>query len=140
MAVAAQKLIALLNSHVQGDQEQFLSIALQVAAGEARSGRQKNADELRRFDEVVIYEMPDDKVIRRVVVRYIGSFRPKKIEWSKLIPAAEALSHAEIAQAVDEVTKDAILDRVPTVTTSQLIASLKERQDAKHAIHGSTEG
>ena len=44
----AQQIIALLNSHVQGDQEQFL-IALQVAAGEARSGRKDTADQLRRL-------------------------------------------------------------------------------------------
>ena len=45
----AQQIIALLNSHVQGDQEQFLSIALQVAAGEARAGRRDTADQLRRL-------------------------------------------------------------------------------------------
>src|SRR5262245_51803296 len=45
----AQQIIALLNSHVQGDQEQFLSIALQVAAGEARSGRKEAAEQLRRL-------------------------------------------------------------------------------------------
>lgn len=45
----AQQIIALLNSHAQGDQEQFLSIALQVAAGEARSGRKDTADQLRRL-------------------------------------------------------------------------------------------
>ena len=45
----AQQIIALLNSHVQGDQEQFLSIALQVAAGEARSGRKETAEQLRRL-------------------------------------------------------------------------------------------
>ena len=46
---SAQQIIALLNSHVQGDQEQFLSIALQVAAGEARAGRRDTADQLRRL-------------------------------------------------------------------------------------------
>ena len=56
MAITANKLIALLNSHVQGDQEQFLSIALQVAAGEARSGRQKTANELRRLVQVARYK------------------------------------------------------------------------------------
>ena len=45
----AQQIIALLNSHVQGDQEQFLSIALQVAAGEARSGRKDTAERLRKL-------------------------------------------------------------------------------------------
>ena len=45
----AKQIIALLSSHVQGDQEQFLSIALQVAAEEARRGRAEVAEELRRL-------------------------------------------------------------------------------------------
>jgi SpoVK/Ycf46/Vps4 family AAA+-type ATPase len=45
----ARQIIALLSSHNQGDEEQFLSIALQVAANEARCGRRQVADELRRL-------------------------------------------------------------------------------------------
>src|SRR5262249_50294343 len=45
----AQQIIALLSSHVRGDQEQVLSIALQVAAVEARSGRKDTADQLRKL-------------------------------------------------------------------------------------------
>jgi AAA+ superfamily predicted ATPase len=44
-----RQIIALLSSHNQGDEEQFLSIALQVAASEARRGRKEVADELRRL-------------------------------------------------------------------------------------------
>ena len=47
----ARQIIALLSSHNQGDVEQFLSIALQVAASEARRGRKEVADELRRLVE-----------------------------------------------------------------------------------------
>jgi len=39
----------MLSSHNQGDQEQFLSIALQVAAAEALRGRKQVADELRQL-------------------------------------------------------------------------------------------
>jgi SpoVK/Ycf46/Vps4 family AAA+-type ATPase len=45
----ARQIIALLSSHNQGDEEQFLSIALQVAANEARRGRKDVADELHRL-------------------------------------------------------------------------------------------
>jgi len=45
----ARQIIALLSSHVQGDEEQFLSIALQVAANEARRGRKEVAEELRQL-------------------------------------------------------------------------------------------
>src|SRR3954454_15721412 len=47
----ARQIIALLSSHNQGDEEQFLSIALQVAANEARRGRREVADELKRLVE-----------------------------------------------------------------------------------------
>ncbi len=43
----ARQIIALLSSHNQGDEDQFLSIALQVAANEARRGRNEVAEELR---------------------------------------------------------------------------------------------
>ncbi|WP_183253851.1 AAA family ATPase [Brevundimonas basaltis] len=45
----ARQIVALLNSHVQGEEEQFLSIALQVAAAESRRGRKEVADELKRL-------------------------------------------------------------------------------------------
>ena len=43
----ARQIIALMASHNEGNEEQFLSIALQVAANEARRGRHAIADELR---------------------------------------------------------------------------------------------
>jgi SpoVK/Ycf46/Vps4 family AAA+-type ATPase len=48
MPLAAKQLLALLNSHIAGDEEQFLSIALQVAAQEAREGRLEEAEKLKR--------------------------------------------------------------------------------------------
>ncbi len=43
----ANQLIALLKSHIEGDDEQFYSIAMQLAAHEARIGHGKLAEELR---------------------------------------------------------------------------------------------
>ncbi|WP_018391629.1 AAA family ATPase [Ancylobacter sp. FA202] len=45
----AQQLISLLKSHVEGDDEQFLTIALQAAASEARRGHGKVALQLREL-------------------------------------------------------------------------------------------
>lgn len=44
---AAKHLIALLRSHIAGDDDQFLTVALQVAAHEARQGHGKLAVQLR---------------------------------------------------------------------------------------------
>jgi SpoVK/Ycf46/Vps4 family AAA+-type ATPase len=47
--MSTKHLFALLNSHLEGDQEQFLSIALQVAAQEARQGHTEEAERLKRL-------------------------------------------------------------------------------------------
>jgi SpoVK/Ycf46/Vps4 family AAA+-type ATPase len=47
--MSTKHLLALLNSHIEGDEDQFLSIALQVAAQEARQGRADEAEKLKRL-------------------------------------------------------------------------------------------
>jgi len=44
---ASKHLIALLKSHIEGDDDQFLSVAMQVAAHEARVGHGKLAQQLK---------------------------------------------------------------------------------------------
>lgn len=44
---AAKHLLALLRSHIEGDDEQFLSVAMQVAAHEARQGHGRLAQQLK---------------------------------------------------------------------------------------------
>jgi SpoVK/Ycf46/Vps4 family AAA+-type ATPase len=47
--MSTKQLVALLNSHIEGDEEQFLSIALQIAAQEARQGHVDDAEKLKRL-------------------------------------------------------------------------------------------
>lgn len=47
--MSTKQIVALLSSHVEGDEEQFLSIALQVAAQEARHGNVEEAERLKRL-------------------------------------------------------------------------------------------
>lgn len=47
--MSTKHVLALLNSHIDGDEEQFLSIALQVAAQEVRQGRTEEAEKLKRL-------------------------------------------------------------------------------------------
>lgn len=44
---SAQQIKALLKSHIDGDDEHFLAVAMQVAANEAKAGHGKLAEELR---------------------------------------------------------------------------------------------
>src|SRR5580700_6594581 len=45
----ARYIVALLRSHVDGDEDRFLSVATQLAAHEARQGHGKLAQELREL-------------------------------------------------------------------------------------------
>lgn len=47
--MSAKQFIALLNSHVAGNEDQFLTIALQIAAQEARQGNTADAEKLKQL-------------------------------------------------------------------------------------------
>lgn len=47
--MSTKQILALLNSHIDGDEDQLLSIALQIAAQEARQGRPDEAEKLKRL-------------------------------------------------------------------------------------------
>lgn len=47
--MSAKQIVALLNSHLQGDEELFLSIALQAAAQAARTGSREDAETMKRL-------------------------------------------------------------------------------------------
>jgi hypothetical protein len=80
--------------------------------------------------------MPDRKAAETVIERHLGLFRPKQVLWSQVLPACEGLSHAEIARAVDDVIKRAILADKQVVFSDELIAALDERRAAKRVLSG----
>lgn len=47
--MSIKQILALLNSHIDGDEDQFLSITLQIAAQEARQGHRDDAEKLKRL-------------------------------------------------------------------------------------------
>lgn len=47
--MSTKQILALLSSHIDGDEDQLLSIALQIAAQEVRQGRLEDADKLKRL-------------------------------------------------------------------------------------------
>jgi SpoVK/Ycf46/Vps4 family AAA+-type ATPase len=47
--MSTQHVLALLNSHIEGDDDQFLSVALQIAAQQARDGKHEDAEKLKQL-------------------------------------------------------------------------------------------
>ena len=93
----------------------------------------------RRFDDVIVYDMPDDKAARQVIERHLGTFRPKQVAWAKILPAAAGLSHAELARGVDDVIKRAIMVGGTIAKSDAIAAALSRRQEAKLALSGKRE-
>lgn len=83
LMATARQIIALLSSHNQGDEEQFLSIALQVAASESRRGRQEVADELKRLVDAARTQNHKPRVV------------PKRAGYDVAIPIAKPRGELE---------------------------------------------
>lgn len=108
----ARQIVALVSSLNQGDEEQFFSIALQVAAAEAKRGRISVANELREL----VNQGRDRKRIER-----ISKASDSVIPITKPRGELQQLLHAITPQArlADVFLKDEAKDRLRDVVTQQ---------------------
>jgi len=95
---------------------------------------------IRRFDSVLVFQMPSDKEIKRVLQNNLRPFKTGRLAWKGLIDAARGLSQAELAKASEGAVKAAILDEQGTITTDQLLRRLKERHDMQKAFSNAESG
>ncbi len=83
----------------------------------------------RRFDDVIKYQLPDDKIIRELIKSHLITFEIGWKDWSKIIDQANGLAQAEIVRATDEAAKQAILSNTQKVSEESLILAIMERKD-----------
>ncbi len=81
----------------------------------------------RRFDDVIHYEIPDEKSRRNLIENVLGSFKGD-MEWEPIQEVAAGLSHAEIDHACRDAIKDAILTDQEKVHSGPLVRMLNERK------------
>lgn len=85
---------------------------------------------LRRFDEVIHFEVPDPITVRRLVERRIAKDPIEDgIDWRSIIAAAKAVGHADIVAAVDRVRKAAALDE-RAIGRTEIAEALRARTAA----------
>lgn len=119
----------VLNSFLQFMEEPSTTDSLLVAA--------TNHPELldtalqRRFDEVLLFELPSEKQVREVIKFNLKPLKYPKIAWKPVVKAAAGLSQSEIARAAGEAVKSAILSECASVSTSDLVNQLEARQSMK---------
>ena len=116
----------ILNSFFQFI-EQDASESIIIAA----TNNQKLLDQalFRRFDDVLHYELPTEREIRRLFEKQIVPFDKNFVVTSKLISKATSLSQAEIIRVCEDAIKNAILSNL-AITEDGLISLINERMSA----------
>lgn len=89
----------------------------------------------RRFDEIVEYDLPNEKEIVSIAKKLLRSVKAPRIAWVKFSKAALGLSQAEISIVIDEVIKRSIIDNIENIKTEQLIKSVSNRRIIKKALN-----
>ena len=84
----------------------------------------------RRFDDVLYYDLPDQKSRERLIANLLGTFRSNRFPLNKAAKAAERLSHSEIDYACRDAIKLAILNNKKHTTFELFKKLLKERHAA----------
>ena len=83
----------------------------------------------RRFDMVIVYELPDAKQAAAVMKARLGPLG-KGLRWPGLVKAAAGLSHADLVKATEAAAKQAIMSGSAQVTGTDLRAALETRRMA----------
>lgn len=119
----------VLNSFLQFMEEPSATDSVLVAATNHPSLLDRAL--LRRFDEVLQFEMPTPDEVRAIIKAHLAPVKYPKLVWKTIETAAEGLSQAEIVHAAEEVVKEAILAERGQVSTADLIRQLNKRQSMK---------
>ena len=119
----------VLNSFLQFMEEPSATDSVLVAATNHPSLLDRAL--LRRFDEVLQFEMPTPDEVRAIIKAHLAPMKYPKLVWKTIETAAEGLSQAEIVHAAEEGVKEAILAERGQVSTADLIRQLNKRQSMK---------
>jgi SpoVK/Ycf46/Vps4 family AAA+-type ATPase len=83
----------------------------------------------RRFDDVIKYILPDQKMIQELIQVRLTTFDIGWNDWSEITDKANGLTQAEIVRATDEAAKKAVLLDTLTISCESLISAILERKE-----------
>ena len=81
----------------------------------------------RRFDSVIEYCLPSEKVAKEVMRFRLELLDTSRIDWNQAAVSAKGLSHSDLSRACEHAAKNAILQRHTYVDTTELVEALAER-------------
>lgn len=85
----------------------------------------------RRFDDVVLYHLPDEKEKMAILKNRLSLFK-NKIDFNQLLPHINGLSHAEISLACMDAIKETILDENQKMNNELILQAIEDRNAAYH--------
>ena len=83
----------------------------------------------RRFDDVIIYSVPDLPSALKIIRARLAALETKGIDWKEIASETDGLSQAELTKCADEAAKLAILDGRTRITTRDLKLAFVGRFD-----------
>lgn len=81
----------------------------------------------RRFDDLLHYELPDERHIASVLKARLGRMAAKGVSWRRLAGKAAGLSYAEVTRASDEALKSALIESKESIAEKDISYALVER-------------
>ena len=81
----------------------------------------------RRFDDVITYELPDQRLVKRLIQNRLSTFDLGDVKWPEIGAAARGLSHAEVVRACDDTARRAVMSRQGKVSHESLTTALENR-------------
>lgn len=84
----------------------------------------------RRFDDIIAYNLPTDEEKLLLLKNYLGRYN-KQLDYKKILPIINGLSHAEIALACTDSIKDMILWDL-NIDETLVIKNIEDRNSAYH--------
>ncbi len=64
----------------------------------------------RRFDDVLMYDLPHDDLIIQTYKKYLISQKTERINWENLKEKSAKISYADIRRVCDNAIKHAVLE------------------------------
>jgi SpoVK/Ycf46/Vps4 family AAA+-type ATPase len=89
---------------------------------------------IRRFDDVLTYEMPNIQAVAVTLQRALTTFPTKGVNWERLAEGAVGLSYAEIVKACEDAAKDMVLTGGGRLSAEEILRALRDRKSAHAAV------
>lgn len=88
----------------------------------------------RRFDDILHFEMPDERQIAELLKTRVGPRASQDITWSDLARRAVGLSFADVARVANDVLKDALVGQRQQIQAEEIRAVIDERKAASDKL------